>query len=71
MNDPNKYPQGWDAERVKKVIEHYDSMTDEELADEDDAALSVQPGQTIVAVPDSLMPAIRKLLAEHQSTTAS
>ncbi len=70
MNDPNQYPKGWDAERVKKVIDHYESMTDEELADEDDAALTEQPGQTVVVVPDSLMPAIRKLLAAHQATTA-
>ena len=36
----SRYPPGWDAERVREVIEHYDSLTEEELAAEIEAALT-------------------------------
>ena len=34
-------------------------MTEEEQVAEDEAAVSEQPGQTVITVPDSLLPAIR------------
>ena len=30
MKDPNRYPPGWDLERVQSLIEFYDSQTSEE-----------------------------------------
>ena len=35
MKDPNKYPPGWDLERVRRIIQHYESQTDEEAVAED------------------------------------
>lgn len=32
--NPNQFPPGWDEQRVRKVIEHYDNQTDEEAAAE-------------------------------------
>ena len=66
MSEP-KFPDGWDAARVQRLIDHYEGMTDDELADEDDAALEDRPGHTVVTVPDELLPAIRQLLATHKS----
>lgn len=37
MSEP-RLPAGWDAERVKRLIGHYDAMSEEEQAAEDEAA---------------------------------
>lgn len=63
-----KFPPGWDEARVKAVIAHYDSLTDEELAAEDEAAFE-DPEMTVMLVPNALVPAVRKLLAEWQTAT--
>ncbi len=62
----SKYPAGWDAARVRRLIDHYETMSDDELAAEDDAAAEPQHGQTVITVPDALLPAIRQLLAGHK-----
>ena len=59
MRSAGHFPPGWDEERVKRLIAHFDSMTEEEQVAEDEAAVSEQPGQTVITVPDSLLPAIR------------
>jgi hypothetical protein len=66
MSEP-KFPQGWDAERVKQLIAHYDSLSEDEMVAEDEAAAEEKQGQAVVTVPDELLPAIRKLLATHKS----
>ena len=67
MSKSQKYPSGWDAERVERLIDHYDNLTEDELADADDRAAEEQKGQAVISVPDSLLPAIRQLLATHKS----
>ncbi len=62
-----KFPPGWDAERTKRLIEQYDRQSEDELAAEDDAAAEEHDGQTVIVVPESLLPAIRQLLATHQA----
>jgi len=32
------FPEGWDEERVRRVLEHYDKQSDEEAVAEDEAA---------------------------------
>jgi len=38
MVSTNKFPPGWDEKRVQKVIQHYESQTDDEAVLEDEAA---------------------------------
>ena len=64
MNE-SKFPNGWDHARVGKVLENHQRKTDDELAEEDDAAMEPHEGETLIRVPTILMPQIRKLLAEH------
>jgi hypothetical protein len=66
MSD-QKFPPGWNAERAKSLIEHYDQASEDELAAADDAAAEEQEGQAVITVPDALLPAIRELLAKHKS----
>lgn len=62
------FPPGWDEDRVKRLIEHYDSMTEEEQVAEDEAAVSEQQGQAVITVPDTLLPAIRQVVAGADGT---
>jgi hypothetical protein len=64
MNE-SRYPAGWDEQRVKRLIQHYENLTEEEQIAEDEAAVSESPGQTVITVPTSLLPAIRQLLADY------
>ena len=63
----SKFPAGWDGERVKRLIDHYESMSEEDQAAEDDAAVEQKQGQTVVTAPEELLPAIRQLLAGHRT----
>jgi len=56
----SEFPPGWDAERVKRVIAHY------ELQSEDEAAFEAL-GQTVMEVPTEIVPAIRELIAKHKA----
>lgn len=57
------FPPGWDEDRVKRLIAHYDELTEEEQVADDEAAVGEQQGQTVITVPETLLPAIRQLLA--------
>ena len=36
--DKNKYPKGWNQQRVQEVIDHVETRTEEETITEDEAA---------------------------------
>ncbi len=58
----NKLPSGWDENKVRKVLAHYENQTEEEAASEDEASFK-RPSQTIMKIPLSLVPAVRELIA--------
>ncbi len=60
-----RFPPGWDADKVKALADYFDNQSDEEAIAEADAALDAE-GQTLVMVPTELMPMIRELIARHQ-----
>lgn len=60
--DPSGFPQGWDEERVRKVLEHYKRQTEEEAVAEDEAAWE-DPEHATMSIPSALVPAVRRLLA--------
>jgi hypothetical protein len=62
----HRFPPGWDAERVQKVLKHYEEQTEDEAVAEDEAAPPDQT-QTMMAVPTVLVPTIRELIANHQA----
>ena len=59
-----RFPPGWDEERVKRVLDHYDSQTDEEAVAEDEAAFE-ETVNTTMTVPTDLVPAVRNLIRKH------
>jgi len=62
----SKFPPGWDAERVDKVLAHYESQSEEEAVAEDEATLETI-GQTVIEVPTEIVPAVRELIAKHKA----
>jgi hypothetical protein len=62
-----RFPKGWNEERVKRLIAELDARTDDEWVAEGEAAAEQRKGQTVITVPDERLPAIRQLLAPHKS----
>lgn len=60
-----RFPPGWDEERVRKILVHYEDQAEDEALAEDEAAFEDRT-HTVMTVPTALVPAIRKLLAEYQ-----
>jgi hypothetical protein len=66
MMNQTKFPPGWDEERVRIVLKHYEEQTEEEATAEDEAAFEDRD-QTFMEVPNDLLPEIRSLIAKHQT----
>src|SRR5437763_2748832 len=62
----SKYPVGWDEERVRRVLEHYETQLDEEAVAEDEAAYEATT-HTAMEVPVELVPAVRELIAKRRA----
>ncbi len=64
MSQP-KYPLGWDEERARRVLEHYETQSDEEAVAEDEAA-SEATTHTAMEVPVELVSAVREMIAKQR-----
>ena len=64
MTTPN-FPPGWDEARVRDVLAHYESQTEDEQFAEIETALESE-GVTLIAVPTDLVREVRALLARSQ-----
>jgi myo-inositol catabolism protein IolC len=62
----DRFPLGWDEERVRKVLAHYEEQNEDEAVAEDEAALA-ESSETVMEVPHELVPAIRELIAKHHA----
>ena len=63
---PSKYPPGWNEERVKKILNHYESQSEEEAVAEDESVFE-SSNRTIMEVPHELVPKIRELITSHKA----
>ena len=66
MKTRNRFPQGWNEARVRDILEHYESQTEEEAVAEDEAVFHKR-NQTVMVVPKALVPAITKLISRRAS----
>lgn len=74
VNPPNvemtmsqqKFPPGWDEQRVKEVLAHYETQTEDEEFAEIESALEAED-TTLMAIPKELVPQVRALLAHEKS----
>ena len=60
-----EFPPGWNEKKVLAVIAHYDQQTEDEAAAEIETA-SEAPGETWMSVPTDLVPAIARLIEDHE-----
>jgi len=60
------FPPGWDEQRVREVIAHYESQSDDEQFAEIEAAHEAEQ-VTLMAVPTELEPEVRALLTRKRS----
>jgi hypothetical protein len=68
MSKRTKFPDGWDESRVKRVLEHYEDQSEEQAVAEDEAA-SEQQDQTLMEVPNELVPTVRELIAKRRKVS--
>ena len=62
----SKFPHGWDAKRVERLLGYYESQSEQEAVAEDEAAFESR-GQTTMEVPTELVPTVRELIAKHKA----
>jgi hypothetical protein len=63
--DNKSFPPGWDEARVKSVLDHYDSQSDDEAVAEDEASFE-DTTDTAMTVPTELVPVVRDLIRKHR-----
>ena len=66
MSEDARLPKGWDDARVRRVLEHYESQTDEQAAAEHDDAYRSR-GVTLMEIPFELLAEVRKLIARKRA----
>jgi hypothetical protein len=59
----NQFPDGWDENRARKVLAHYDKQSPDEALAEDEAG--VASSETVMNVPHDLVSQVRELIAKH------
>ena len=60
-----KLPSGWTEASIRRLAEFYDNQTEDEQLAEYQAACA-RADQTVMSIPNDLVPAVRKLLARHE-----
>ena len=69
MRIRNRFPKGWNEARVKAVLEHYESQSEDEAVAEDEAAFR-RRDQAVMVVPKELVPTITKLITREATVAA-
>ena len=59
------FPAGWDAARVRRVLDHYERQTEAEAVAEDEASLRLRD-QAVMVVPKRLVPEITRLIERRR-----
>ena len=60
-----KLPKGWTEDRIKRVIDYYETQTDDEAIAEDEATFAVE--EALMQVPLDLVASVRALIAKQQA----
>ena len=68
MTRQSKFPTGWDEKRVKRVLEHYETQSEDEAVAEDEAAYE-DTNQTFMEIPNELIPVVRELIVKKSELT--
>ena len=61
----SKSPDGWDEEKVRRVLAHYEEQPDVGALLEDEAG--IESSETVMNVRHDLVPKVRELIAKRRS----
>lgn len=61
----SRFPPGWNEQRVRRVLEHYEGQSEEEAVAEDEAAFERASG-TLMEVPSPLVPEVQQMISRYQ-----
>ena len=67
MKNESRFPPSWDEERVRSVLEYYESQTEDEAVAEDEAAYEDNPHYAMIEIPRELVPAVMELISKHDA----
>ena len=56
---PDKFPAGWDEQKVRRVLSYYEAQTEDEAC--------VESSETVMNVPHDLVSKVRELIAKRHS----
>jgi hypothetical protein len=59
------FPPGWDEEKVKTLLGHYESQSEDEAVAEDEAAYE-DPNVSVMLIPNELVPEVQRLLGKKK-----
>jgi hypothetical protein len=62
----SKFPRGWDEQRVRRLLAHYEQQSEDEAVAEDEASFEDMT-QTVMEIPKEIVPAVRELIAKRQA----
>ncbi|RKU22253.1 hypothetical protein C6499_20130 [Candidatus Poribacteria bacterium] len=62
----NKYPPGWNEERVQSVIDYYENQTEDEAVAEAEAGFQNE-SVTLMEIPTELVPVVLELISKHSA----
>jgi len=65
MRQNKRYPPGWDDDRVRRVIAHYERQSEEEAVAEDEAAFEDET-LTVMEIPKELVPTVREIISRYE-----
>ena len=60
----NNFPDGWNEDRVRKVLAHYDEQPQDEALAEDESG--VASSETVMNIPHDLVSQVREPIAKHK-----
>ncbi|OGO81054.1 MAG: hypothetical protein A3K41_17660 [Chloroflexi bacterium RIFOXYD12_FULL_57_15] len=62
----NRFPPGWDEARVKRILAHYETQSEDNATAEDEKAIKGK-ARAVIEVPIELMPVIREIIAQYEA----
>jgi hypothetical protein len=65
-----RFPEGWDENKVKTVLLHYEKQTEDEASKEDELAFKNR-NLTVMEIPVQLVSKVRELIVKYQSIKRS
>lgn len=60
----SRFPEGWNEERVQRVLAAYEAQSKEHAVAEDEAGM--EASDTLMRVPHDLVPLIREMIAKRE-----